>query len=259
MLFTKAARYCTALAVLCAAHGGLPLLIGAESADAQELPAAATDTQGNSEGSQASASRPSEAPIPNCLDQSITSELGQSLRPRGVQKREFQKQGQLQLVARGGLYASDVLSSSYVFGGALAFYITEDLGLEISVDRTPVALDLDTPLAEFFGDSRFESGTGYLGLAGLVWSPIHAKLRTSDSIIHSDIVFTAGGGRFFHNSVQGLAAHAGVALELYTSQWVTFRFDLRDVLLVQEAVAETRLTNNLMATIGLALWIPTGL
>ena len=169
------------------------------------------------------------------------------------------KKGQLELVARGGLYASDLLSSSYSYGGALAFFITEDLGIEVSLDRTPVALDLDKPLAEFFGDDRFESGIGYLGLAGLVWSPIHAKLRTSDSIIHSDIVFTAGGGRFFHNSAQGLAAQAGVALELYTSQWVTFRFDLRDVLLVQEAVAETRLTNNLMATFGIALWIPTGL
>lgn len=256
MLLTKVARYCTALAVFCAAHGGVAMLVGADAVHAQELPAAASDTQDTQE---ANGARPSEVAIPNCLDQSITGELGQSLRPRGVQKREFLKKGQLELVARGGLYASDLLSSSYSYGGALAFFITEDLGIEVSVDRTPVALDLDKPLAEFFGDDRFKGGIGYLGLAGLVWSPIHAKLRTSDSIIHSDIVFTAGGGRFFHNSAQGLAAQAGVALELYTSQWVTFRFDLRDVLLVQEAVAETRLTNNLMATFGIALWIPTGL
>ncbi len=220
-----------------------------------ELPKAASDDTGQDSG----ATRPSQAPIPNCLDQSITGELGQSLRPRGVQKREFQKDGQLEIVARGGLYASDLLSSSYSYGGAVALFLTEDLGFEVSLDRTPVALDLDAPLAEFFGDERFESGIGYLGMAGLVWSPIHAKLRTSDSIIHSDIVFTAGGGKFFHNSVQGIAAQAGVALEMYTSQWVTLRFDLRDVILVQEAVAETRLTNNLLATFGLALWIPTGL
>ena len=256
MLLTKAERYCTALAFFCVASGSTGFLVGTKSANAQELPSAAANTTTEA---ASSGSRPSEVPIPNCLDQSITGELGESLRPRGVQKRDFLKKGQVEIVARGGLYASDLLSSSYTYGGAVAFFLTEDLGLEVSLDSTPVALDLDKPLAEFFGDDRFEGGTGYLGLAGLVWSPIHAKLRTSDSIIHSDIVFTAGGGRFFHNSVQGIAAQAGVALELYTTQWVTIRFDLRDVLLVQEAVAETRLTNNLMATFGLALWLPTGL
>jgi hypothetical protein len=48
-------------------------------------------------------------------------------------------------------------------------------------------------------------------------------------------------------------------LEIYATQWVTFRFDIRDLLLVQEAVAETRITNNIMATFGVAVWIPTGL
>lgn len=205
------------------------------------------------------AEKPSETPIPNCLDQSITDELGQSLRPRGVQRRDFQKQGQLELVARGGLFASDLMSSSYSLGGAAALFLTEDLGIEASFDMTPIALDLDEPLADFFGDDRFEPGMGYLAMAGLVWSPIHAKLRIGSSIVHSDIVLTAGAGKLFHDSVQGVAANAGFALEMYVTQWVTFRFDLRDVLLIQEAVAETRLTNNLIATLGLALWIPTGL
>ena len=205
------------------------------------------------------AQKPSETPIPNCLDQSITDELGQSLRPRGVQARDFLKKGQLQFVGRGGLLAADLLSSSYIAGGALGFYITEDLGIEASFDISPLALDLDEPLAEFFGDDRFEPSMGYLALTGLLWSPIHAKLKMGDSIVHADIVLNAGGGKLFHNSVQGLAGQVGAALEIYATQWVTFRFDIRDLLLVQEAVAETRITNNIMATFGVAVWIPTGL
>lgn len=205
------------------------------------------------------AQKPSETPIPNCLDQSITDELGQSLRPRGVQARDFLKKGQLQLVGRGGLLAADLLSSSYLAGGALGFYITEDLGIEASFDISPLALDLDEPLAEFFGDDRFEPSMGYLALTGLLWSPVHAKLKMGDSIVHADIVLNAGGGKLFHNSVQGLAGQVGAALEIYATQWVTFRFDIRDLLLVQEAVAETRITNNIMATFGVAVWIPTGL
>jgi outer membrane beta-barrel protein len=205
------------------------------------------------------AEKPSETPIPNCLDQSITDELGQTLRPRGVQSRDFLKRGQVELVARGGLFAADLLSTSYMAGGAVGFYVTEDLGLEVSLDITPIALDLDEPLAEFFGDDRFEPGLGYLAMSGLLWSPIHAKLRMGDSIVHSDIVFSAGGGKLLHDSVQGFAGQAGAALEMYATQWVTLRFDLRNVILLQEAVAETRITNNLIATFGLALWIPTGL
>lgn len=207
----------------------------------------------------ARAERPSEAPLPSCLDQSIADELGERIRPRGVQKREFLKNGKLELVARGGLFAADLLSSSYAYGGALAFFFTEDLALELSFDVTPVALDLDEPVAGFFGDDRFEPSNGYLALAGLLWSPIHAKLKIGDGILHSDIMLAAGAGRLFHDSVQGVTFDAGLIVELYTSRWITFRFDVRDVVAVQEAVAETRLTNNIIATMGLALWIPTGL
>src|SRR6186997_1919937 len=104
----------------------------------------------------AKAARPSDAPVPSCLDQSIVDELGQTLHPRGVQKREFEKRGQLEILARGGLFAGDLLSSSYVYGGALAWFVTEDFGIEGSFDVTRVALDLDRPLADFTGDDRFE-------------------------------------------------------------------------------------------------------
>jgi len=204
-------------------------------------------------------SRPSEAPVPNCMDQSIAGELGDQLRPRGVQKRRFLKKGQLELVAHGGLFAGDLMSSSYVYGGALVFYVTEDLGFEASFDVTPINLDLDKPIAGFFGDDRFKGSMGYLVLGGLVWSPIHAKLKMGGGIVHSDIVVSAGAGRLINDAIQGITYDAGLALELFTTSWVTFRFDVRDVIAVQEAVAETRLTNNIMATAGLALWLPTPL
>lgn len=202
---------------------------------------------------------PSEAPLPSCLDQTIKDELGRELRPRGVQKRDFLKDGKLELLARGGLYGGDLTSSSWIAGGALAFFFTEDLGLQLSAELTPIALDLDTPLAEFFGDDRFEPGMGYLGLASLLWSPVHAKVKVGGDIVHADLILQAGGGRLVHDSVQGVTFVGGVALEMFTSRWVTFRLEVRDVMAVQEAVAETRFTNNLVTTAGLGFWLPTGL
>jgi len=129
-------------------------------------------------------SKPSDAPVPNCMDQSISSELGEQLRPRGVQKRQFLKKGQLELVAHGGLMASDLMSSTYSLGGDLSLFLTEDFAIDLSFDTMQVALDLDKPLSNFFGDPRFKDSRGYLALASMLWSPIHAKLKMFGGIVH---------------------------------------------------------------------------
>jgi len=204
--------------------------------------------------------KPSETPPPpSCLDRSITEELGSSLRIRGVQKKTFLKQYRVELLARGGLFAADLLSTSYAWGGAVAWYLSEDLGFETSFDVTPVALDLDAPVAKFFGDPRFRPGTGYLLQAGVLWSPVHFKMRTEGGgIVHGDALFSLSGGRLFHDTAQGIASSGGLSIELYPSRWLSFRLDLRDVMLIQEAVAETRYTHNITAMAGLGLWIPFG-
>lgn len=203
------------------------------------------------------AKRPSEtAPPKSCLDQSITDELGDEMRPRGVQKLPFLKHHRFELVARGGLYASDLVSSSYQYGGALAWYLAEDFGFELTFDVSPVAVDLDEPLADDFG-RKFEKGTGYLGTLNMIWAPIHWKSKTSGGgLIHGDAAFVVGGGKMFHDTAQGLAVDAGLIVEVYATRWLSFRFDVRDVVLVQEAVGETRVTNNVQATLGLGLWLP---
>lgn len=195
--------------------------------------------------------------MPSCLDESIRDELGAQIRPRGVQKRPFLKKGQFALVAHGGLLAADQMSSNYIYGGSLAFFFTEDLALEARFDVTRVVLDVDAPVAEFFGDDRFEGGRAFLALANLVWSPIHAKMKIGDGVVPADFMFTAGAGRLFHDSVQGVTFDAGAIMDFYLTQWVTLRIDIRDVIAIQEAVAETRLTNNIAITGGIALWLPT--
>ncbi len=197
--------------------------------------------------------------MPSCLDQSIADELGAQLKPRGVQKRDFRKDGKVALLARAGLFGGDLTSTSWIAGGSLGFFFTEDLGVELSFDLTPVTLDLDQPLAEFFGDDRFEPGMGYLGLANVVFSPIHTKIKTGGGIVHGDLLMFAGGGRLFHDSVQGVTFDAGLALDLFVTRVATFRFEAKNVMTVQEAVAQTRFTNNLVATAGVVFWIPTGL
>lgn len=203
--------------------------------------------------------KPSDAPLPSCLDQSLADQLGAELKPRGVQKKDFLKRRKVNLVAHGGLYGGDLTSSSWIAGGSLGFFFTEDFGISGEFSLTPVSLDLDAPLAQFFNDNRFQPGMAYVALGNLMWSPVHAKLKLGGGIVHADFLLFAGGGRMFHDSVQDVAFNAGFALDLFVTKVVTFRLQLRDLMAVQEVTAETRFTNNIIATAGISLWIPTGL
>jgi outer membrane beta-barrel protein len=203
--------------------------------------------------------KPSEAPLPSCLDQTLADELGQQLKPRGVQKRNFIKRGKVNLVAHGGLFGGDLTSSSWIAGGTLGFFFTEDFGIAGEFDVTPLTLDLDAPLNKFFGDNRFTPGNAYVVLGNALWSPIHAKMKLGGGIVHSDIMFFTGAGRMVHDAVQGITFDGGIALDLFVTKLLTIRIDGRDLMAVEEIAGQTRYTNNLIVTAGLSLWIPTGL
>jgi outer membrane beta-barrel protein len=208
---------------------------------------------------QPAPARPSDAPLPSCLDQTIKDQLGADLKPRGVQKRDFIKNKKIVLVGHGGLYGGDMTSSNWIAGGSLGMFVTEDLGFNVELDLTPLTLDLDAPLNKFFGDNRFAPGMAYLGLANVLWSPIHAKLKLGGGIVHADIMVFAGGGRMFHDAVQGLSFDAGSAIDLFVTRALTVRLDVRDLMAIEEISGETRFTNNLIATAGFALYLPSGL
>ncbi|HUJ59363.1 MAG TPA: outer membrane beta-barrel domain-containing protein [Kofleriaceae bacterium] len=200
--------------------------------------------------------KPSDAPLPSCLDQTLANQLGDQLTPRGVQKRTFLKRHKLVVVAHGGLYAGDMTSSSWIAGGSLGYFFTEDFGIQGEFDVTPLELELDAPLTKFFGDNRFQPGMAYVALGNAMWSPIHAKMKMGGGIVHADIMLFAGGGRMLQDAVQGITFDAGAALDLFVTKVVTIRFDLRDLMAVEEIAAEERFTNNVIATAGLAFWIP---
>ncbi len=191
----------------------------------------------------------------SCLDPD--AELGAAGRRKGVQKRDFLKRLRLELSAWGGFFASDLLSTSYDYGGAIAFYPGEDFGFEASLLVTPFDLAVERPLTQFFAGQTFKPSLAFVVMGDLLWSPIHLKVRVSEkAIAHGDLFFAVGAGDTISQTVQGITFNAGIGLKLYANRWLAVRFDLRDYLMVQEAVAVERVTNNLVGLIGLSLFIP---
>lgn len=239
-----------AIATLALALGG-----GIARAQAPVATAGAAAGSTSAAGTEAPA-KPSDAPLPSCLDQTIAGELGETLKPRGVQKKNFLKRHKINLVAHGGLYAGDLTSSSWIAGGTLGYFVTEDFGFAAELDLTPLTLDLDKPLNQFFGDNRFKAGMAYVALGNAMWAPIHAKLKLGGGIVHSDIMLFGGGGRMIHDAVQGLSFDAGAAIDFFVSGFATIRIDTRDLMAIEEIAGDTRFTHNIIATAGLSLWIP---
>ena len=177
-------------------------------------------------------------------------------RRKGVQRRDFLKRHRFELSGVGGFYASDALSSTYSYGGALSFYPSEDFGLEALVTRSPVRFRLEEPFSAFDSQQHFQPGVAWQAIASLLWSPIHAKFKFTDTtIIHGDLFVVAGAGRTFHDSVLGLTYEAGLGMKLYLWRYVSFRLDVRDFLLPQEVLGRGRTTNNVTVLAGVSAWL----
>ncbi|MET0387352.1 MAG: outer membrane beta-barrel domain-containing protein [Polyangiales bacterium] len=199
-----------------------------------------------------------EAQASQCIDEQIRDELNARRKYRGVQKRLFQKAGRHELSVQGGLYAGDLLSSSYLLGAAYTFHFTEDLALEagfaytradsalvriVEAETSFTALRLDTPV--------------YIYTGHLLWSIAYGKLRWFESsITRFDLHLALGGGVTDNQSAQGLTGSFGLGLALYFGEWFGLRIDVRDQVLTQELLGHARIVNNLAATLGLSVFLP---
>jgi outer membrane beta-barrel protein len=176
---------------------------------------------------------------------------------RGVQKRDFLKKHRVEIAALGGHYASDALSSTYVYGGALSFFFSEDFGIEAMVLRNPVAFRLEDPFRSFNLEQHFETSVAWNFLGAMTWSPVHAKLRWSERhITHTDLLLIAGGGRTLTDTAQGLTFQAGLGVKLYLARFVSLRVDVRDLIIPEEVLGRSRVTHNVVTMFGLCGWVP---
>ncbi len=196
-----------------------------------------------------------------CLDESLIDDFGRSRSRKGVQPRVFRKATRLALTLMGGGYGGDLISTSWQVNGRLSFWLSEHFAIEAQGLVVPMQFRLENSATGFTGEDRFvDVGTQRLAtmLHGhLVWAPIHTKLRTKNhKVVHGDFVFYGGAGRTFHETAQGASFSAGATFLLFPARWLSIAFDLQDHILGQEVLGSTKMTNNLVASIGLGIWIP---
>lgn len=195
-----------------------------------------------------------------CIDEAIQDELNARRAYRGVEERLFQKAGRHELSVMGGLYAADLLSSSYIFSGAYTFHVTEALGLEASFGYARADSEIVRIIERDRGITLLREAAPVLLYQGhLLWSIAYGKMRWFGSgISRFDLYLALGGGVTDNQTARGLTFSGGLGLKFYLGDWFAVRFDVRDQVLEQDVLGESTLVQNLVATLGFSVFIPFG-
>ena len=144
-----------------------------------------------------------------------------------------------------------------MYGGAVSFFFSEDFGIEAMVLRNPVSYRLQDPIVAAGLLHSFKSGMAWNGLAAMLWSPVHAKLRFSARhITHADLLIVAGAGQTLTDAAQGLTFQVGIGLKLYLARFVSLRIDVRDLIIPEEVLGHAQNTHNVVTMFGVCGWVP---
>ncbi|MCA9583581.1 MAG: outer membrane beta-barrel domain-containing protein, partial [Myxococcales bacterium] len=170
------------------------------------------------------------------------------------------KAGRHELSVMGGVYSADLLSSSYYLSGAYTFHVTEELGLEAAFGYSRADSELVRIIEEDRGITLLrEDAPVYLYQAHLLWSLAYGKMRWfGSSISRFDFYLALGGGVTDNQTARGLTGSAGLGWKFFVGEWFAVRIDVRDHVLQQEVLGESALVNNLVATLGMSVFLPFG-
>jgi outer membrane beta-barrel protein len=193
-----------------------------------------------------------------CIDEAIRDELNARRRYRGVRERLFQKANRFELSVMGGVYAADLLSASYLLQGALTYHVTEEIGLEASFAYTRAESELVRIIENDRGITliRLDQPV-YIYQAHLVWTIAYGKMRWFGAEIgRFDLNVALGGGVTDNQTARGLTGSFGIGMKFFFGEWFAIRIDVRDQILEQSLLGESRIVNNLTATLGMSIFMP---
>ena len=198
-----------------------------------------------------------ERPTAICIDQEIADRLAVKRKRRKVVDRLFVKQQRHELSLVGGLYVSDLFSSTYAVGASYTFHMTESTAVELGAAITHANADIIRSLEDermMVLDDEFAQVRFVESL--LLWTPVYGKLRLGGSVVRFDIHIDGGVGVVDSPTSRGAAGVGGIGLKLFAGRAFAVRIDARDHVFRQELLDERFIVNDLSLTLGLSMFLP---
>ncbi len=200
---------------------------------------------------------PVERTTEMCIDQDIADRLAIKRKRRGAVDRLFVKQGRHEITLAGGYYESDLLSGTYILGGAYTYHMTDETAVEFAGWFTHANADIIRALEDKRGVLLTDTyEREYFAESLLVWSPVYGKLRLGGSIVHFDLHADIGVGVIDSKTSRGAAGILGFGIKLFTGQAVAFRIDARNRTFRQDLLDERFLVNDSAITAGISVFLP---
>jgi len=197
----------------------------------------------------------------DCVDEKEKARLIAMKRGRRLDQRDFTKSGRHELTIQGGYYVSDLLDGTYVVGLAYTYHLSDDVGIEASLAFSQVRSSVAAKLEKDRGVTVLPpEDRVFLVFTDLIWSPLHGKLRLfADTILHFDVHFAAGVGVIDNATSFGAAGNFGIGAKFLLGKSWAIRLDVRDQVYRQQVLAVNQYVNDLSLTLGVSLFLPTGL
>lgn len=192
-----------------------------------------------------------------CIDQDIADRLAIKRKRRGAVDRLFVKQGRHELSIMSGYYASDLLSGTWIAGGAYTYHMTDETAVEFAGWITHANADIIRALEDMRGVLLTDTyEREYFAESVLQWSPVYGKLRLGGTIVHFDLHADIGVGVLDSKTSRGAAGVLGFGIKLFVGQAVAFRIDARNRTFRQDLLEERFLVNDTAVTAGLSVFLP---
>ena len=141
-----------------------------------------------------------------------------------------------------GLLPLDAFTKGVTASGSYTLHFTELVAWEVAqfYYSFHVDTDLNDELAAFdLRPTPFEVVNFFL-TSNVVWKPIYWKGSwLNDSLIYGELFFLAGGGYGWFTRSSRPAADLGMGFRLFSSELLSFRFDLRYNFFFDEQILET--------------------
>jgi outer membrane beta-barrel protein len=192
-----------------------------------------------------------------CIDQEIADRLAIKRKRRGAVDRLFVKARRHELSVMGGYYDSDLLSGTYIVGGAYTYHMTDETAVEFSGWFTHANADIIAALEDNRGVVLANPYAQILFAESVLqWSPVYGKLRLGGSVVHFDLHGDLGVGVIDSSTSRGAAGVLGFGIKLFMGQAWAFRIDARDRTFRQTLLDEHFLVNDVAITAGISLFLP---
>jgi outer membrane beta-barrel protein len=216
------------------------------------------------------------------VDKDALSPLRDRVRP--VSGHLFLMKGRFELSPGASFSVRDAFFSKYVIHLALAYHLTEELGIKLRggyAFATPSgtaqicqtdsagARNCRVPSVNELVDKGAYGLTPLLVDLDLEWAPLYGKLAfLAEAFIHFNFYIDIGANLvLYQNSLGGGAAattnvtvggNVGVGMRWFFTRWLTARLELRDVLYYEASQQYSgSFRNQLMLEAGISIFLPT--